>query len=198
MDMSDYLVTSELLDCAGRTTHRLTLQFDGTVEVEMGQVVAVVDPLTRAVLRPTGVRLPDQVLDEALVLLWDLPLDRLAVVELGHSRRQHEVDAERSVTHLAADLRQLATDLVRKASRRAVNAEATGVGDRRHRVDAVGEAEDRRAYAESLAQSVAQLGVRCPGVLGHGAVPWCGTSSASRACASLAVSRSVVVQRRQP
>ena len=62
MDISEYLVTSELLDCAGRTTHRLTLQFDGTVEVAMGQVVAVVDPRTRAVLKPMGVRLPAQVL----------------------------------------------------------------------------------------------------------------------------------------
>lgn len=68
MDISEYLVTSELLDCAGRTTHRLTLQFDGTVEVAMGQVVAVVDPRTRAVLKPMGVRLPEQVLDEAVAM----------------------------------------------------------------------------------------------------------------------------------
>ena len=68
MDLSKYLVSSQLLDCSGRVTHTLTLLPDGNVEVEMGATTAVVDPRARSVVRPVGVHVPGDVFDKAAVL----------------------------------------------------------------------------------------------------------------------------------
>jgi hypothetical protein len=56
MQLDDYLETTHLVDCHGRTTHTLTLLLDGTVRVTTASLVAVVDPRTRGV-RPPAVRL---------------------------------------------------------------------------------------------------------------------------------------------
>ena len=70
MDLDDYLEQVTLMDCSGQVTHRLTLQIDGTVKVQIGQLEVVVDPSTRE-LRPTARQLGlgeyghDQVLDLA-------------------------------------------------------------------------------------------------------------------------------------
>ena len=70
MDLDAYLETVVLVDCAGQATHRLTLQLDGTVKVQMGQIDVIVDPKTRE-LRPWSRQLGrgeyghDQVIDVA-------------------------------------------------------------------------------------------------------------------------------------
>lgn len=70
MNIDDYLSTVELLDCHGRSTHRLTLLLDGRVRVRAGAVDAIVDPSTRNV-DPPACRLGrgeyghDQVVDAA-------------------------------------------------------------------------------------------------------------------------------------
>jgi hypothetical protein len=56
MASDDYLETTRLIDCRGRTTHTLTLLPDGTVRVTTASLVAVVDPRERGI-RPRGVRL---------------------------------------------------------------------------------------------------------------------------------------------
>ena len=60
------LATASLLDCQGRVSHRLTLEPDGTVRVEITSsgVVARVDPDRRVVLTP-GVSLPESVIADA-------------------------------------------------------------------------------------------------------------------------------------
>ena len=63
------LVTEELIDCQGRTTHRLVLELDGTVTVrfvEQGLVIRL-DPRTGAVLTP-GARVPPQVMNVAVAM----------------------------------------------------------------------------------------------------------------------------------
>lgn len=58
------LVTEELIDCQGCTTHRLVLEVDGTVTVRFvaSGVAARVDPETGTVLTP-GVHVPPQVMN---------------------------------------------------------------------------------------------------------------------------------------
>jgi hypothetical protein len=56
MNLDDYLETTRLIDCNGRTTHTLTLLPDGAVRVRTASVEAVVDPRERSV-RPSTVRL---------------------------------------------------------------------------------------------------------------------------------------------
>lgn len=68
MDLSKYLVSTQLMDCTGRVTHTLTLLPDGMVEVVMGSLTVVVDPSSRSVVRPVGVRVGDEVFDQASVL----------------------------------------------------------------------------------------------------------------------------------
>lgn len=68
MDLSKYLASTQLMDCNGQITHTFTLLPDGNVEVVMGSLTAVVDPIARVVTRPAGVTLPAQVFDQALVL----------------------------------------------------------------------------------------------------------------------------------
>ena len=68
MDLFEYLVSTQLMDCSGRVTHTLTLLPDGMVEVVMGSVAVVVDPMAKTVVRPAGVRVPDQVFDQAGLL----------------------------------------------------------------------------------------------------------------------------------
>lgn len=60
------LVTDELIDCFGQSTHRLVLELDGTVTITFvsSGVTARVDPATRAVLTP-GVHVPAALLDHA-------------------------------------------------------------------------------------------------------------------------------------
>jgi hypothetical protein len=73
VNLDDYLEQTTLVSCTGQVTHRLTLQIDGTVKVEVGQVEVVVDPSTRQ-LRPASLQLGrgeyghDQVLDLACSL----------------------------------------------------------------------------------------------------------------------------------
>jgi hypothetical protein len=69
MDFSSHLVSTQLLDCQGRVTHTLTLLSDGTVEVALPSVTAVVDPTRRLVIRPHGFRLPEPLLDSAALLV---------------------------------------------------------------------------------------------------------------------------------
>jgi|GEM_PF-686644 len=68
MDLSHYLSSAELLSCNGSVTHRLTLLPDGNVEIEIGNVNALVNPTTRTVLRPRGYSVPEQVMDHAATL----------------------------------------------------------------------------------------------------------------------------------
>ena len=60
------LVTEELIDCFGQSTHRLVLEIDGTVTITFvtSGVTARVDPTTRAVLTP-GIQVPQTILDHA-------------------------------------------------------------------------------------------------------------------------------------
>lgn len=73
MDLSQYLVSTQLLDCTGRVTHTLTLLPDGMVQVQTPAVTAVIDPVAKVVVRPPGVRFPHQVLDQAAVLAREAP-----------------------------------------------------------------------------------------------------------------------------
>jgi hypothetical protein len=52
VNVDDYLVTTRLIDCGGRTTHTLTLLLDGHVRVRAGAVEAVVDPRDKSVHPP--------------------------------------------------------------------------------------------------------------------------------------------------
>lgn len=68
MDLSKYLATTQLMDCNGRVTHTFTLLANGDVEVVTPSATVVVDPVSRSVLRPSGVRVPEQIFDQAWVL----------------------------------------------------------------------------------------------------------------------------------
>lgn len=63
------LVTEELIDCQGRTTHRLVLELDGTVTVRFVErrVEVRIDPRTSTVLTP-GIQVPPQVMNAALAM----------------------------------------------------------------------------------------------------------------------------------
>jgi hypothetical protein len=67
--MHEHLITEQLIDCFGATTHELVLDYDGTVSVRFVHAghVARIDPRTRTVLTP-GVRVPDQVMDHAAAM----------------------------------------------------------------------------------------------------------------------------------
>lgn len=56
MDLSSPLHGITLLDCQGRITHVLDVQPDGRVRVQVGSLVATVDPTT-LVVHPRGARL---------------------------------------------------------------------------------------------------------------------------------------------
>jgi hypothetical protein len=56
MEADRHLHSISLLDCRGRITHVLEVQPDGRVRVQVGSLVATVDPRTLAVL-PRGARL---------------------------------------------------------------------------------------------------------------------------------------------
>ena len=60
-----YLTTATLIDCTGQVSHRLTLQFDGLVQIDFahGRMVTV-DPRTRTVLTP-GAHIDDALMDQA-------------------------------------------------------------------------------------------------------------------------------------
>jgi len=66
------LVTEQIIDCFGQTTHELTLDVDGTVTIRFasGGVTARVDPTHRTILTP-GVTVPDQIMDLAVGLRLD-------------------------------------------------------------------------------------------------------------------------------
>jgi hypothetical protein len=69
MSWREALATSEILDCQGRTTHRLVLEADGTVSIHflLGGCTARVDPRNRRNLTPQ-VRVPDELLAHAATL----------------------------------------------------------------------------------------------------------------------------------
>ncbi|MFK7919373.1 MAG: hypothetical protein AB8G14_14950 [Ilumatobacter sp.] len=66
------LVTEQIIDCFGQTTHELTLDYDGTVTIRFASsgITARVDPTHRAVLTP-GAVVPDQIMDLAVGLRVD-------------------------------------------------------------------------------------------------------------------------------
>ncbi|MCY4195210.1 MAG: hypothetical protein OXF04_13115 [bacterium] len=68
MDLSQYLASTQLMDCTGQVTHTLTLLPDGMVKVVKGSVTVIVDPQSRSVVRPVGARVQDQIFDEAGLL----------------------------------------------------------------------------------------------------------------------------------
>ncbi len=60
------LVTEQIIDCFGQSTHELTLDFDGTVTIHFTSsgVTARVDPAQRTVLTP-GIVVPEPIMDLA-------------------------------------------------------------------------------------------------------------------------------------
>lgn len=64
-----HLITEELLDCQGRTTHRLVLELDGSVTVTFASsgVSARIDVDRRAAVTP-GVHVPPQIMNAACAL----------------------------------------------------------------------------------------------------------------------------------
>jgi hypothetical protein len=61
--------TRVIVDCTGRVTHRLSLRFDGTVEVVDGRGNrAILEARLRTCLTP-GVRVPPHVMDAAESLI---------------------------------------------------------------------------------------------------------------------------------
>jgi len=69
MSWREALAASDILDCQGRTTHRLALEADGTVTIHflLGGRTARVDPRTRRNLTPQ-VPVPDELLAPAATL----------------------------------------------------------------------------------------------------------------------------------
>ena len=68
--MSDFsfLRSTDLLDCQGRVSHRLTLQIDGTVEIAFAHgTTAIVDPHKRVCMTP-GVRIPEGMWNDIMEL----------------------------------------------------------------------------------------------------------------------------------
>lgn len=63
------LVSEQVIDCFGQTTHELTLDYDGTVTIRFASsgVTARVDPTTRVTLTP-GAVVPDQIMDLAAAI----------------------------------------------------------------------------------------------------------------------------------
>ena len=68
MDLSEYLASTQLMDCTGQVTHTLTLLPDGMVKVVTGSVTVIVDPHSKTVVRPARARVHDQILEQANVL----------------------------------------------------------------------------------------------------------------------------------
>lgn len=60
------LVTEQIIDCFGQTTHELTLDYDGTVTIRFASsgITARVDPIHRTILTP-GTVVPDQIMELA-------------------------------------------------------------------------------------------------------------------------------------
>jgi hypothetical protein len=60
------LITEQVIDCFGQSTHELTLDYDGTVTIRFATsgVTARVDPALRTVLTP-GIVVPDSIMDHA-------------------------------------------------------------------------------------------------------------------------------------
>lgn len=59
-------MTEQVIDCFGRTTHELTLDYDGTVTIRFATsgVTVRVDPAHRTVFTP-GAVVPDPIMDLA-------------------------------------------------------------------------------------------------------------------------------------
>jgi hypothetical protein len=68
----DGLLSSAMLDCHGRITHRLTVLPDGRVQIVASGLELLVDPVTRVVLRPRGAHVDDQVMSCAVALAAEL------------------------------------------------------------------------------------------------------------------------------
>ena len=52
VNLEDHLHSTDLIDCSGRISHRLTVLVDGRVRVRSGEVEAIVDPATGDVSPP--------------------------------------------------------------------------------------------------------------------------------------------------
>ncbi len=63
------LVTEQIIDCFGQTTHELTLDYDGTVIIRFSGsgVTARIDPTNRTVLTP-AIAVPEPIMDLAVGL----------------------------------------------------------------------------------------------------------------------------------
>ena len=70
------LLSSALLDCHGRITHRLTVLPVGRVQISTSGLEILVDPTTRMVVRPRGAHVPDQVMSCAIALAAELRPER--------------------------------------------------------------------------------------------------------------------------
>jgi hypothetical protein len=70
------LVSSVLLDCHGKITHRLTVTPDGRVRIDTAGLAIVVDPTTRSVLSPRGANVADPVMSCAVALMAELRPER--------------------------------------------------------------------------------------------------------------------------
>ena len=80
----------------------------------------------------------------------NLCLDRLSRVVLRHAWRQHEIDAEWTVTHKTADLSQLLRNFFRETSSSTIDTESTGVGNSCYGFNIVGETKDRTIDPEAV------------------------------------------------
>ena len=68
MDLDDLLRSTDLMDCSGHVTHRLTLRLDGNVDVTFSSGhTAVVDPATRTCLTP-AMTIPDALCPQIVAL----------------------------------------------------------------------------------------------------------------------------------
>lgn len=76
MNIDDYLESTQLIDCNGRTTHTLTLLLDGSVRVRTASLVAVVDPRERCVRPSLRLGAGEYGHDQIVQIAYDIALGR--------------------------------------------------------------------------------------------------------------------------
>jgi hypothetical protein len=59
------LISTELIDCTGQVTHKITLLFDGSIEIRFGAGLTARWHPETGVTDPPHVRIPEQVLAAA-------------------------------------------------------------------------------------------------------------------------------------